>query len=178
MEKASFWDHFWGTKKARVSGDKHPQKPLSPKEPVPDESLLRMINERRVTVEKVRKEEEDQWRKEINEKERESERSKRLLLAEKSANASNILEAFLASASENILEAAEKGHHSITAEVPIWDLPKDTLMDLKAFKDLEKFCKKYGLKLHCSDNSRTEYLDWDFPSWPIRATDHVISILF
>ncbi|TAK58496.1 hypothetical protein EPO14_04105 [Patescibacteria group bacterium] len=171
MEKVSFWDEFWGRK---ASGQKNTEWNESP----PDGSLREMISERRTIYDKTRdargagRDEEN--RKEKRKKEEEEQRR----VAEACLNASNTLEDFLASAYENILEATEKGHHSVMAEVSIWDLPKDTLMNLKAFKDLKTFCSKYGLKLHYSDNSRTEYLDWEFPSWRTPPTNHIISILF
>lgn len=135
MEKVSFWDRLLGR---RSAGQKNPEWVDSTESP-PDGSLRGMISERRSIYEETKAEEE-----------RREEEDKQRRVAEACLNASNILEDFLASASENILESAEKGWHKLHVEIPLKDIPRNALENLKAFKALQTFCNKHGLKFDYS----------------------------
>ena len=172
MEKRSFWDEFWGRK---TSGQKNTEWNESP----PDGSLREMINGRRAIYKKgedVRTAEniEEERREKRREKEDEQHR-----VAEACLNASNALEDFLASASENILESAEKGWDRLRIEISMQDLPQDTLKNLRAYKALQTFCNKYGLRLHCdNDSTIIGVYDSDYGYAQSMPSKHRIEIVF
>ena len=135
MEKGSFWDHFWG----RKGGGQKNTEWIDSTESPPDGSLRGMISERRVIYEETKVAED-----------RRNEENKQRRVAKACLNASNILEDFLASASENILESAEKGRNTLRIEMGMENLPQDALENLKAFKALQIFCSKLGLTFYSS----------------------------
>lgn len=172
MEKRSFWDEFWGRK---ASGQKNTEWNESPS----DGSLREMISGRRA----IHKKAEDARAVENAEEERREKRredeGKQRRVAEACLNASSILEDFLASASENILESAEKGWDRLRIEISMQDLPQDTLKNLRAYKALQTFCNKYGLRLHCdNDSTIVGVYDSDYGYGQSIASKHLIEIAF
>ncbi|TSD05720.1 MAG: hypothetical protein Greene07147_425 [Parcubacteria group bacterium Greene0714_7] len=134
MEKGSFWDRLLG----RKGGGQKNTEWVDSAESSPDGSLREMIDGRRITYEETRSFEKAQ-------EERRAEADKQHQEAEACLNASNILEDFLTSASENILEVAEKGWHEISTEVSMENLSMNIIENLGAFRSLETFCNKHGL---------------------------------
>lgn len=129
MEKGSFWDHFWGTKRARASGDGRLQ-----------ETIAERRVQRSVEEEKARR------AKELREAERVAMR-KALAPEKKYPDVARLLETFLHNLHNNILRAESRGETQVELNFGR-NLKSTNMEEMGVFKKIQAFCNKNGFGFH------------------------------
>ncbi|TSD05719.1 MAG: hypothetical protein Greene07147_424 [Parcubacteria group bacterium Greene0714_7] len=146
MEKGSFWDHFWGTKRVQASGDGR---------------LRETIAERR--MQRGAEEEKARRAKELREAERIAVR-KALTPEKKYPDVARLLETFLHNLRNNILRAESRGETQVELKFGS-HLKSTNIEELEAFKKIKTFCNKNGFGFHYFSGIEAGFDSYEPEQW-------------